>query len=225
VERGMWDRSGASSGIVFVVLFVIGFLIIGNFPDVGDSADKTVGYFTGHHGRILTAATLFGVASIFFIWFIATLAAVLRRADEPRLASTAYGGGIVFLTILSADVILFAGLTFSIAKTADADVTRALYSLHWPLSVLLVFPVATLVFATSLAGLRTAVLPDWLSWLGLLATIVFLAGGTTWSDDGFWAPDGVYQSYVTVIVFLAWVFMTSAVLATRLPAEARTPRA
>jgi hypothetical protein len=49
------------------------------------------------------------------------------------------------------------------------------------------------VGATSIAGLRTDWFPDWLAWLGLLGTIVLLVGGTTWADDGFWAPDGAYQ--------------------------------
>jgi hypothetical protein len=218
MDRGTWDRSALGGGAAFVVLFVIGFLIIGEFPKVDDSAGDTVGYFTGHHGRILFAATLFGVASIFFIWFVAALTALLRKAGEPRLASAAYGGGIVFLALLTVDVILFAGLTFSIAGTADEGVTRALYGLHWPLTVLLVFPAAAFVGATSIAGVRTDWFPDWLAWLGLLATILFLAGGTTWADDGFWAPDGTWQRWVTVTVFLAWVLLTSLVLM-RKPAE------
>jgi hypothetical protein len=218
VDRGTWDRSALGGGAAFVVLFLVGFLIIGQFPNIDDSATGTVRYFTGHHGRILFAASLFGVASIVFIWFIAALAALLRKAGEARLASAAYGGGLVFLTLLTADVILFAGLTFAIAGRAEDDVTKALYSLHWPLSVLLVFPVAAFVGATSVAGVRLDWFPDWLAWLGLLATIVFLAGGTTWADDGFWAPDGAYQQYVTVIVFLAWVLIASLVLM-RKPAE------
>jgi hypothetical protein len=218
VDRGAWDRSALGGGAAFVVLFVIGFLIIGRFPDVDDSVGDTVAYFTGHHGRILSAATLFGVASIFFLWFIAALAALLRKAGEPRLASAAYGGGLVFLTLLTVDVVLFAGLTLSIAGRADGDVTRALYGLHWPLTVLLVFPAAAFVGATSIAGVRTDWFPDWLAWLGLLATILFLASGTTWADDGFWAPDGTWQRWVTVTVFLAWVLLTSLVLM-RKPAE------
>jgi hypothetical protein len=65
---------------------------------------------------------------------------------------------------------------------------------------------------------RTDWFPDWLAWLGLLATILFLASGTTWADDGFWAPDGTWQRWVTVTVFLAWVLLTSLVLM-RKPAE------
>jgi hypothetical protein len=49
------------------------------------------------------------------------------------------------------------------------------------------------------------------------AGVFVLAGGTTWLNGGFWAPDGVYSRFVSPIIGLVWVAVVSGVL-TRSPA-------
>jgi hypothetical protein len=93
--------------------------------------------------------------------------------------------------------VLFGGLAFSIAAAGNDGVTKAIYELQWPLGVLITIPVASLVLATSVAGMRAKVLPDWLAWLGTAATIAFVVGSTTWSEGGgFWSPSGAYSMII-----------------------------
>jgi hypothetical protein len=48
------------------------------------------------------------------------------------------------------------------------------------------------------------------------AALAILASGTTGARDGFWAPDGVYNAYITPIVFVVWLVVASALLLRRL---------
>ncbi len=70
---------------------------------------------------------------------------------------------------------------------------------------------AALAAATAIAAFRGRFLPGWFAWASVAAALVILAGGTTWAEDGVWAPDGLY-SYVVLTAFLAWLLATSGLL-------------
>jgi hypothetical protein len=212
MDKAMWDRWAAKvSGTLFVILFVIGYLMSGDRPDVGDSADSVVAYFTDNRGRILASVTILGLAGLAFVWWIATVAATLPRAGEARLASTAYGGGMVFAALFNLVILIYGAAAYTIAGTADAGVTKAVHDLTWPSTILIPLTVALFVSATSAASSRAAVLPKWFTSVGLVATVAFLLGGTTWASSGFWSPYGTY-TLIIQFVFLAWVIVASWLL-------------
>jgi uncharacterized membrane protein YhaH (DUF805 family) len=68
-----WERLWRSSGIVFVVFFVIAYVIYGVQPKVGASADSLASFYDGDRKRILMATTLFGVAVLLLLWFAAAI--------------------------------------------------------------------------------------------------------------------------------------------------------
>ena len=80
-----WERIARATGIIFVVLAVIGFLVIGDQPKVGDSSTDIASFYTDHRGRVLTAMVIFGFAFLFLIWFVGAVAETLREAGEGRL--------------------------------------------------------------------------------------------------------------------------------------------
>jgi hypothetical protein len=222
MDKSMWDRWAPASGILFVVSAVVAYGLCGNLPASDASASEITSYIGSHHGRMLTAAVLIGFGTLFFVWFLASLAAILRKSGEPRLASVAYGAGLVVAGIFMWFAVIFGALAFSIAATGDDGVTKAFYDLQWPLSVLITIPVASLVLATSVAGMRANVLPNWLVWAGTVAAIAFAVGSTTWSEgSGFWSPDGAY-SMIIFFVFLGWTAVVSGLLVAR-RAEAEMP--
>ena len=69
-----WERLARATGIVFVVLAVIGFLVIGDQPKVGDSSGDIASFYTDHRSRILSAMVIFGfsVLFVFLIYFLHT---------------------------------------------------------------------------------------------------------------------------------------------------------
>jgi len=56
-----WERLWRTSGIQFVVLFIIAYIIYGYQPQVGAPADALVAFYDGHRTRILIAVFFFGL--------------------------------------------------------------------------------------------------------------------------------------------------------------------
>jgi hypothetical protein len=223
MDRAMWDRWAPGFGIAFVVLFLVAFFIAGESPMVGDSAEEITSFYVDDRDRVLTAIVLFGLALIAFLWFLGSLAAVLNSAGEPRLAATAFGSGLITAGMFSAVMLLTGGLAFTIAENGDAGVVQALSDLTWVGQVVISFPAAALVGATSIAALRSLILPNWLGWAGVVGALVIVLGGTTWATDGFWAPDGGF-AFITLIVFLLWLLVASVLLLMRPAGAAESVR-
>jgi hypothetical protein len=77
-----WERLWRSAGIQFVVLFVVAWVIYGDQPKVGASADTLVSFYDGDRTRILIATVIFGLAVLNLLWFAAALSSALRDAGQ-----------------------------------------------------------------------------------------------------------------------------------------------
>jgi hypothetical protein len=82
-------------------------------------------------------------------------------------------------------------------------------------STLISYPLAALVFATGIGALRSRLLPEWFGWASAVGALAILVSGTTFAQDGFWAPDGAYNAYITPIIFIVWVVVLSVLLLLR----------
>lgn len=220
MDKAMWDRVAPGFGVVFAVLFVLGFLLIGDSPALDDPAEDIITYYDEERGKLLTVTVLFGLSIVAFLWFLGSLVHTLRvEADESRLAATVLGAGVVTTSLFGGIVLMNAGLTFQIAEDGDVGVVAALYDLAWVASTLIAYPIAALVFAAGIGAMRGRLVPAWLGWASGVGALAILVSGTTFAQDGFWAPDGVYNAYITPIVFLAWVVVLSVLLLRRAVAE------
>jgi hypothetical protein len=216
------DRWAPLSGVVGVILALLAFLFSGETTEISDSASEVASAYQDDRSQILFSIVLFGFAVVFLLWFVGVLANALREAGQGGFAATALGAAVAFVAVLTASIGVEAGLAYNVADEADAGVVKALSDLTWAVFVLVSFPVATFVGAASLGFLRSRLLPDWFGWAGLVATVLFLLGGTTWAGDGFWAPDGGY-GFLTVLLFLLWVLVASVLLFRRPVREPATP--
>src|SRR2546430_12565266 len=88
---------GAATGIVFVILTVIGFaVVIPNPPDLNAPATDWATYFLNHHDAVRAGLVVLSVAFFFYIWFLGTLTSVLRiAAGTPRLPSIVLIRGVL----------------------------------------------------------------------------------------------------------------------------------
>src|SRR5262245_13655904 len=77
-----WERLWRTSGIQFVGLFVVAWLIYGYQPQVGASADALVAFYDGHRARILIAAVISGLNLLNLLWFTAALRTTLADAGK-----------------------------------------------------------------------------------------------------------------------------------------------
>ena len=80
--RAFWERLWRMSGIGFLVLLAVAYIVYGNQPHVGASTEALVAFYDGHRTRILIAAVLSGMALLNLLWFAAALRTTLADAGQ-----------------------------------------------------------------------------------------------------------------------------------------------
>jgi hypothetical protein len=216
-----WERFGRAAGIGFVVFTVAAFIVGGEPPKVSDSADDVVSYFTDDRSQVLVSSVLFAVALVLFLWFAGTVANLLLQRGEGRVAATALAAGTSWVVIQLVLTAVTAALAHSIATDGDATGVRALFTLSWVLDMLGALPIAATVLAVSVGLRRTQMIPQWLSWGGVVVSVLLALRSTTWARDGFWSPTGEYL-FILLPLALLWILITSIVLVRGAPASTMT---
>jgi len=208
-----YARYGAATGIVFVVLLVVAFIVMTSPPDLDAPADEFALYFADHQDAINTSVVLGTLSLLAFIWFAGTLVSALRvAAGSPRVPTIAFGGAIVAVASF------FVGLTaLAVAAHRPAEVspeiTRALYDTFVLAGVPGIAGLAALFGATALAILRTDLLPAWLGWMAAVTAVLQLLGfGVLYTDTGAFAGDGALGVFLPFLAGLATILALSIVL-------------
>jgi hypothetical protein len=199
-------RYAAASGILAVLLVVGSFLglILPNAPDLDAPGTDWAAYFTDHQSRIQVGVTVLGVGLFFFIWFLGSLRTALARAEggEGRLASVAFGGGIVAVATL-----LIAASAGAVAALRPGDLDPNTTRAFNDLGVVAGGPGAAgftaLFAATAIVGYRRRAVPAPVAGLSALAAITQpLAYGVAVTDSGPFAADGVLGGFIPIITFV-----------------------
>jgi hypothetical protein len=209
-----YARYGAATGIFFVLLVVVAFLIQPEPPSSDAPPSEVLSYVVAHHNALHAIQLIFAGAMFLFIWFIGTLRSALGAAEggQGRLAATAYGGGL----ISAAGLIVSLGLSATAAlhpAENGPELTRALADAS--AMVLAVSAPAVVVFfvANGLSILRSGLLPSSLGWLGFAAALFNALGiGAVYTDHGAFAADGAFGFLVGFLLFLAWFLVASVML-------------
>ena len=215
-----WERFWRTSGIQFVVIFVIAYLIYGDQPPVGASADALLAVYGGNRTRILIAAVISGLNMLNLMWFAAALRAALADAGQDGWGAAVIASSAAFAALFFLQITVGAALAYSIAGSGNNALTSGLNDLTWACLVLSSFPRAMLIMAGSFGLWRAGLISNGLFAAGVAAVVLVLLGGTTWMSDGFWAPAGAYSRFVSPIIGLVWVVFASRVLLARSPARA-----
>ena len=205
LSRIRWERWTPASGVAFVVLFVVAFIVGGD--EIGNSDAEIVAYYGdgGTRASEIAAFFLVVVAVLFFLWFVSALRDRLSSVEAaPKSLSTlAFGAGVATAVLLVAALALFTVVSFEIEFRDEFQLDPNLARLIETAGILLftgaVMFASVLVTATSVLALRTAVLPNWLGWLGLPVAVALLLAI-------FFFP---------FFVLLAWVLVVSVTLIVR----------
>jgi hypothetical protein len=216
-----WERLWRSAGIQFVLLFIVAYVIYGDQPDVGASADELVSFYDGDRTRILIASVIFGLAVLNLLWFVAAVASTLRDAGVGGWGAAATASSAALAAVFFVLITLSAALAHSVAGSGNDTVTSGLNNVAWVCIVMASFPAAMLIMAGTFGLWRAGIISNALFWAGVAAVVLVLLGGTTWASDGFWAPDGAYSRFISPIIGLAWIAVISGLLVTRGPSTAR----
>jgi hypothetical protein len=211
-------RYAAWSGIGFVILVVLAFLVTPKPPASDASASEVLEYMVDHHSALHVVQLLFGAAVLLFIWFIGTLRATLGAAegDQGRLAGTAYGGGLIAAAVL----IVSFGLSATAALHPAENGPQVTHALNDAAALTLAVgapAVAVFFLGNSLSILRSGFLAPWLAWLGFAAAVFNAVGiSAVFTDRGVFAADGFLGFFLGFVLFLAWFLAASILLVRKL---------
>jgi hypothetical protein len=200
----LWQRLGAASGIVYVVLLIGG----------GSFEGNTIGI----------AFLVVILAFLFFLFFLGNLWSALRRAEGGSgwLSATAFGAGLMSVTIKVASAAPVLAARYRAGDGLDPQLARTLEDINDASFYLSFFPLAVLLGAFAIVAIRSGALPKWLGWIAAALGLAFIAGGMSGSADlhSEWAG-------LPMILFTFWVIAVSVVLIRRVgaarSAEKETP--
>ena len=214
-----WERLWRSSGISFVLFFIIAYAIYGDQPKVGAPAGKLVSFYDGDRTRILISSVIFGLAVLNLLWFAAAINSTLRDAGQGGWGAAATAASAALGAVFFVLITVGAALAYSIAGSGNDTLTSGLNDLSWVSSVIASFPAAMLIMAGTFGLWRAGIISSGLFWAGVAAVLLVLAGGTTWAGSGIWAPDGAYARFISPAVGSVWIAVVSGLLTRRLSSE------
>jgi hypothetical protein len=219
--QGRGARWSSLSGLVFVVLAVIGSALL--FDGPGDSSPSKMAAWYGnsshrHHiniGWILTGLGLFSL-----IWFVAAVRERVRESEQAAqeegtlLSTIVLVGGTVYIAVAMAGIAVADGIRTLSDDTYHHQVYSGVIHAAGDASYLLVATagaaMGALIFATAIAARRYAILPSWISWFGFVAGVAAIFS----------------VIFFTMLLWLLWIAVVSVALfltSRSAPAPGREP--
>lgn len=213
-------------GLVFVVLAVVGALFVFDGPSDGSPAKMTSWYgSSSNRTHIHIGWILAGLGLLALIWFVAALRERVRESEQTSpeqgtfLSTLVLVGGTVYIALAMAGIAVSDGIKTMSDDTYQHQVYSGVIHAANDASYLLVTTggaaMAALIFATSIAVRRYAILPRWVGWFGFVAGVAAIFS----------------IIFFTMIVWLLWIAAASITLflastpeaATRQEPSAATP--
>jgi hypothetical protein len=174
-----WQRLLALSGVVFAVLFVIGwFASGGDAPDYGASDQAWTDWADDNQWKSRIGAFAMLLAGFVFLHFAGMIRSVLGRAESAvagssQLARASFAGAVTGITGMVAAIVIIASAD-SEGATADPVVTRAVASSSAGPFLVAAMGFAAFLGAAGLLALRTGAFPRWTGIVALIGAVSFL---------------------------------------------------
>ena len=179
---------GPLSGLLFIVLLIVSFVVMGTEPpDAEDSAQEIADFYVDEKDSVQLSAVLGAASLVFLVFFANYLRRLFAAAGDAPLSATV----LVGVAITTVGVAFDATLSFAIAEAADdieptsVETLQALWDNDWvPMAL------GALIFLISVgvSTIQTGALPAWLGWVALvLAVIAFTPiGFAAFIGTGVW---------------------------------------
>jgi hypothetical protein len=191
-------------GVLYVVLFVIGTIVLFDGPPDTDAAPgKIIQYYSdsGHRDRVNTGWILITLAVFCLLWFIAALRRAVSIVDgEGILTAVVSIGGGIYAALAFASVALNAGIRTMSDDTYQhrvyPELIHAADDVGWVMHATGAVALGAMIIAASLAFMWGGVWPSWAGWLGFLVGILSLAS----------------IAFFPQFLFLLWILVVSIVI-------------
>lgn len=198
------------TGVLFVILVVVSFVLQGEPPGADEPAAEIVEHYTDDKDAIQIGAFIGAVAGTFFVFFFAYVRKVLRAAEGAS-------GALSIVALIGAAIIAVAAaidstISFALADRADdisPESVQALQALWDNDFVPFALGAQLLWLAVGLSIVRHGALPKWLGWVALVFGVASL------TPLGFFA----------FLAGLVWVLIVSVMLAMQARREPAPPAA
>jgi hypothetical protein len=194
-----WERYAALSGVIAVVLWVVGLLVGGDVTNK-DEAARILAAVKDHDARILVGGLIWTVGTAFFIWFLGVLRSRMYVAEggTARLTATGFAGGVA--TAICIALAPGGDMAAALNKNdIDASAASALHNMGDAFFIGAEYLLPVLLVAAGLLALRTGLLPKWLAWVSFLIALVLLIGPIGWAALIF-----AFPLWVLVVSVLLW---------------------
>lgn len=174
------------TGVLYVVIGLIGVVVAGDTPDFLPSPDEARDYLVDDNGAALGSAVLWTLSVVPLVWFFGVLRSRLRAVEGPddRLSWTATTAGVGGAAVLlGATTILALG---ALRADEDGDIAGELAQLFVDLSNILYGVAAPILFGITvlavgiLALRRPGLLPVWVGWASVVFAVVAFIPPISW---------------------------------------------
>ena len=179
--RTNWSppRVVAVSGVIFSALYVTSLVLV-RLAVPADPKDPGV-WLTDptYRNWVRIALNLVPFTGIAFLWFMAVLRNRIGLREDRFFATVFLGSGLLFVAMLFAAVAVSRGLLETFATTGRLSADSETYAVGRAMAYALMNTfgmkmAAIFMFATSMIGLRTAVLARWVSLVGFALGLILL---------------------------------------------------
>jgi len=178
MNKSRIERLAPLSGLVSVVLVILGAVIISNY-DYLPAAEKVAEFLNSNPTRVSTGAYISSISAFFLIWFSGSVRSALieREGGTGRLSTVAFGGGVAAAAAMgtSFTAILSAGLRAG-APGGISPIGAVTMFDFWGqvMGQMFAISLAVLIGATAVISIRTGVFPTWFGWVSALVAIGLL---------------------------------------------------
>jgi len=202
-------RLAPLSGVVFVVLVVVGFIPVGGeTPDANDSPSRITSFWADHHDKEVVAALLIAIGAIFLAIFVATLRDRIDRRDGGDTWSNLI---LIGGTVSVAGFLVAVGFHIAMADGGDhhysAQAMQALNALDNDSFFPFAGGLGIMMLGVAGVTIKGGVLSAWLGWAALVLGI------------GQFTPVGFIFFGLTGI----WIIVASILLSQRAEGAAAAP--
>ncbi len=211
-ETGERGSRAALAGIVFSLLFVIGWLLVLDSPGIDATDDEILSFYTDPRRRrssLLAGVYVVPFAAVAFVWFLAALRDRIVRAsrlEHAMFSAVQLISGTVFVTALFAvGATELAGVWMAEAVVDDAidiDATRAVIGIGTAFAQIVALrSSAVFIAVSSTRATRAGLFPRWFGLVGTVAAGALLFVATAWRP--------------VVLLIPLWVLGTSIIILSR----------
>ena len=196
--RATTPRAAAVAGILFSILLIAGLVLI-RISVPADPQDAGAWLSSGWK-NVKLALNLLPFAGIAFLWFIGVIRDRLGQNEDRFFATVFLGSGLLFLAMLFTSAGIAGGVISFYGVTPGMLIDSGLYTFgrtvtYEIMNVYTMKMAGVFMITTCTLSLRTAIIPRWMAFLGLvLALFLLLSTGSF-----YWAP----------LVFPLWVLLIS----------------